>query len=253
MTMTDRFTLNISSRPENLSRLAEFIAEVAANIGLTDKEAYYIQMAVDEAVTNIIEHAYSGGEGPIEVIAERRGDDLIVTLRDQGNPFDPANIPEPALDAPLEEREPGGLGLYFMRKLMDDVTFRFNVDGWNELTMVRRRKVVSSEVSRYNPAVSIIYPRGRVDAGSTQRLENEIDQLAANDRHRLVIDFSQVSYISSSGLRVLLVALKRAKRQGGDVKLCNLSPAVHKIVRMAGFDRILEIHATEAAAAAAFA
>lgn len=248
----DRFVLNITSRPENLARVAEFVADVTAQFGLTDQETYYIQMAVDEAVTNVIEHAYADREGPIEIVAERRGDEFVVTLRDQGQPFDPAAVVEPDVAAPLDEREVGGLGIYFMRRLMDDVTFRFGVDGWNELTMVRRRKVVSSSPSRYDPSVTIITPRGRLDANGSQYLETELETLTADGQYRIVIDCQQVTYISSTGLRTLLLTLRRAKKQGGDVKLAGLTQPVRKIIRMAGFDMILEIFETEEQAVAAF-
>lgn len=253
MTVLDRYALNITSRPENLARVAEFINEVAANFGLTEQEIYNIQMAVDEAVTNIIEHAYEDSEGPIEVVAERHGDDFVVTLRDQGQPFDPTSIQEPDVNASLEDRDIGGLGLYFMRRLMDEVTFRFSQTGWNELTMVRRRRAITTCTSRYNPDITIIQPRGRLDANGTTYLENELESLASDNQHQIVVDFNQVSYISSTGLRTLLLAVRRAKRHGGDVKLCNLSAAVRKIFRMAGFDMILDIQDGEEQAVKAFA
>lgn len=252
MTTLDRSTLTITSRPENLARLAEFITQVAANFGLTDQEAYNIQMAVDEAVTNIIEHAYDGGEGPIEISVERRGDDFVVILRDQGAPFDPEAIADPDINASLEEREIGGLGLYFMRRLMDEVSFSFSDSGWNELTMIRRRRAVSSHTSRFDSNVVVVQPRGRLDANGTTYLESELQSLASDNHHKIIIDFTQVSYISSSGLRALLLAVRRAKRQSGDVKLSNLTPAVRKIFHMAGFDMILNIHDTEKDAVQAF-
>ena len=252
MAVLDRYVLNITSRPENLSRVAEFIAEVAANFGLTDQETYNIQMAVDEAVTNIIEHAYEGAEGPIEVVAERHGDDFVVTLRDHGKTFDPTTISEPDVNASLEERDIGGLGLYFMRRLMDEVEFHFNQSGWNELTMLRRRRAVMTCGSRYDPSIIVIQPRGRLDANGTTYLESELESLAQDNQHRLVVDFRQVTYISSTGLRTLLLAVRRAKRHGGDVKLCSLNAPVRKIFRMAGFDMILAIHDTEEQAVKAF-
>ncbi len=252
MAVLDRYVLNITSRPENLARVAEFIAEVAANFGLTDQETYNIQMAVDEAVTNIIEHAYEGGEGPIEVIVERHGDDFVVTLRDHGKTFDPTSINEPDVNASLEDRDIGGLGLYFMRRLMDEVEFHFNQSGWNELTMLRRRRAVVTCSSRYDAGIMVVQPRGRLDANGTTYLESELEGLAQDSHHRVVVDFHQVSYISSTGLRTLLLAVRRAKRHGGDVKLCSLNPAVRKIFRMAGFDMILDIHDTEEQAVHAF-
>lgn len=252
MTVIDHSALTITSRPENLSRVAEFIAEVAANFGMTDQETYNIQMAVDEAVTNIIEHAYEGDEGPIEIIAERHGDDFVVKLRDRGKPFDPDTVNEPDVSASLEDREIGGLGLYFMRRLMDEVTFHFSDAGWNELTMVRHRRAVATCPSRYDPTVWLIQPRGRLDANGNTYLEGELEALANDKHHRVVVDFQQVTYISSSGLRTLLLAVRRAKRHSGDVKLCSLSTPVRKIFRMAGFDMILDIHDNEEKAIKAF-
>ena len=64
-------------------------------------------------------------------------------LRDYGRPFDPASVPEPDLHASLEDRRGSGLGLYFMRQLMDKVHFEFTPDSGNVLTMVKRKEVVS--------------------------------------------------------------------------------------------------------------
>jgi serine/threonine-protein kinase RsbW len=131
---------------ENLDAVREFAAEAAAETGLNDAATFQVQMAVDEAFTNIIEHAY-GGESTqgVEVTCEIAGDALILTLKDCGTSFDPGLIGDPDLEAPLEEREAGGLGLYFMRKLMDDVQFLFNQapgneEGCNILTMVKRKE-----------------------------------------------------------------------------------------------------------------
>jgi serine/threonine-protein kinase RsbW len=64
-------------------------------------------------------------------------------LRDHGRPFDPSNVPEPNVNAALEDREEGGLGLYLIRKLMDEVDFEFTPDSGNVLIMVKRREMTS--------------------------------------------------------------------------------------------------------------
>jgi serine/threonine-protein kinase RsbW len=131
---------------ENLDAVREFAAEAAAETGLNDAAAFQVQMAVDEAFTNIIEHAYGGESNQeVEVTCEIAGDALILTLKDCGTSFDPGLIGDPDLNASLEDREVGGLGLYFMRKLMDDVHFLFNQapgneEGCNILTMVKRKE-----------------------------------------------------------------------------------------------------------------
>ena len=101
-------------------------------------------MAVDEACCNIIEHAYGGeGRGDVECSCRVNDEGLTVTLRDRGRPFDPSGVPEPDLQADLEDRDVGGLGLYFMRKLMDEVRFEFTPGAGNALTMVKRKEAGS--------------------------------------------------------------------------------------------------------------
>ncbi|GAB4505288.1 MAG: hypothetical protein Fur0043_22830 [Anaerolineales bacterium] len=127
---------------QNLDAIRQFIAEAARRAGFSEKDAYAIQSAVDEASANIIEHAYGGeGKGLIEVECTWSQDAFKVILRDRGQPFDPASVPEPNLSGDLSRRKVGGLGIYLMRRLMDEVEYRSSpVDG-NVLTMVKRKGV----------------------------------------------------------------------------------------------------------------
>lgn len=253
MTGSEKFELTVPSRAENLARIADFVTEVAANWGLSEQETFAVQMAVDEACTNIIQHGYgSQQEGPIEIACHRQDDDCVVTIRDYGRAFDPSAVPQPDIEAPLEQRQEGGLGLYFMRELMDEVRFAFNAQKGNLLTMVKRRRPVWSRPSCYDEAVTVVEARGRLDAAVATRLEAELSTLADQGKSQIVVDLEKASYISSSGLRVLLVAAKEARRRGGDLKLCCLSPRVHKIFDLAGFTLIFEIYESEEAATRAF-
>jgi anti-sigma regulatory factor (Ser/Thr protein kinase) len=94
-----------------------------------------IQAAVDEACTNIMKYAYSGESGIIVITCELQGNDFIVTIRDKGKPFDPSSVPTPDLGTDLDKRRIGGLGMYLMRKLMDDVSYSFDTDKGNTLVM----------------------------------------------------------------------------------------------------------------------
>ena len=124
-----------------LSKISGFVVGAAGVAGLDADAVYAVEMAVDEACTNIIEHAYGGeGQGDIECTCQINHGELTVTLRDYGCPFEPSEVPEPDIDAALEERREGGLGLYLIRKLMDDVNFEFTPDSCNILTMVKRRE-----------------------------------------------------------------------------------------------------------------
>lgn len=131
-------------RFDSLSRICKFVVGAAGAAGLGEEAVCAVEMAVDEACTNIIEHAYGGeGRGDIECTCQINQDKLTVKLRDYGCPFDPSNVPEPNISAALEDREEGGLGLYLIRRLMDEVHFEFTPDSGNVLTMVKHKDTIS--------------------------------------------------------------------------------------------------------------
>jgi anti-sigma regulatory factor (Ser/Thr protein kinase) len=93
---------------------------------------------VDEAVTNTIAHGYQGEQGAVEVEVSRAGEDLVIRIRDEAPLFDPTIVPAPDVTLPLEQRLPGGLGIYFIRQIMDEMTHRVTPQGGNELILVKR-------------------------------------------------------------------------------------------------------------------
>ena len=132
------FTATFPARYDSLAKIGEFVIRASRAAGLDSSAIYAVQLAVDEACTNIIEHAYGGeGKGDIECTCTESDDALTIRFHDQGHPFHPEQIPEPDLGADLAERTPGGLGLYFIHKLMNEVHFSFSPDGGNTLSMVK--------------------------------------------------------------------------------------------------------------------
>jgi serine/threonine-protein kinase RsbW len=126
---------------ESLATVREFVGTAAREMGMDDSEVYAVQLAVDEACSNIIEHAYGGqNRGEIECTCEASDEALTVTLRDHGQPFDPAKVALPDLSLGLDERPVGGLGLLLMRHLMDEVHFEARGEAGNVLTMIKRRR-----------------------------------------------------------------------------------------------------------------
>lgn len=107
---------------------------------------FEVQTAVDEACTNIMKYAYSEEGGIITITCELQVNDLVVTIKDKGKPFDPYSVPLPDLVADLDKRRIGGLGIYLMRKFMDDVSYSFDTNKGNTLVMRKtlidkRRKI----------------------------------------------------------------------------------------------------------------
>ena len=90
-----------------------FASRAARDAGMDDSETYAVELAVDEACTNIIEHAYQGeSRGEIECTCDSNDTCLTVVLRDHGKPFDPSTVRLPDLDANIDDRVVGGLGVF---------------------------------------------------------------------------------------------------------------------------------------------
>lgn len=135
---SNRFELEIESKVENLPVIGDFLAEAMNQLDIEPATASRVQLVVDEACTNVIKHAYSEWKGLITLVLELVDNDLIITIRDRGKPFDPSSVPSPDLEADLDERKIGGLGIYFMRELMDEISYNFDVERGNQIKMKKR-------------------------------------------------------------------------------------------------------------------
>ena len=123
---------------KSLAIISDFVVNLAEEAGFSPSDVYAIQTAVDEACSNIIDHAYGGEDlGNIKIKIKDTEDKIQIILIDQGEPFVPEDIPEPDITSPLEIRKERGLGIFFMRNLMDEVTFDFSQTKGNTLTLVK--------------------------------------------------------------------------------------------------------------------
>ena len=129
----------VPARYDRIKQICSFVVDAAEVAGLDESAVFHCQIAVDEACTNIIEHGYSGEDkGQIEVVCHATPGRLQIELLDQAPPFDIMQVPEPKLNQSIEEATIGGLGIYFMKKMMDEVTFEHK-NGTNRLVLVKRR------------------------------------------------------------------------------------------------------------------
>lgn len=244
---------------EQIRAIGRFVLEGAEQAGFDEKTQLQIELACDEAATNIIQHAYGGeGNGSLTVGWQQTDNDFVITLFDQGKSFDPMSVPVPEMsaDIPIEEVSVGGLGIHFMRTIMDTVAYEFNPAG-NTLTMTKRLPsdnqpapipITQTELSATAVLLTI---NGRIDQDLTPELEAELKQVAG--KREIIIDLNNVSYVNSGGLRVLITAWRVAKKQGGDVVLFGLNEDLKTIFAMVGFDKIIRIFADQDAAVAHFA
>ena len=102
-----------------------------------DEIQFKVRLSVEEAVENIVRYAYGSGSGYLEASTDIQNGMLVVTLKDGGIPFDPLAKPDPDINASLEERQVGGLGIFLCKQLMDEIYYQF-VDGCNLLTLKKK-------------------------------------------------------------------------------------------------------------------
>jgi len=124
----------------SLEKIRDYFSQAAKEAGLDEDAVFEVQVAVDEAAANIIDHAYEGEcKSEIECSYELLSHGLKLIFHDHGKPFDPEKVELPDIMVDPTRRKKGGLGLYFMRQMMDEVNFSFSGDGGNDLTMIKRR------------------------------------------------------------------------------------------------------------------
>jgi serine/threonine-protein kinase RsbW len=136
MASTHRITL--AAYLESLQAFRDFIREHCAGHPGVDAEILYdVQLAVDEACTNIITHGYQGMDpGSIILGLELDPDKLTVTLTDFGHSFEPRDAPVPDVNAPIEERQAGGYGIFLIRQSVDEIDYQITEDG-NKMTLTK--------------------------------------------------------------------------------------------------------------------
>jgi serine/threonine-protein kinase RsbW len=140
--MVEASVLRLEAILENVPRAIDFVTGQAQAAGFEKQALSEIQIAVDEACANIVHHAYGETEaGDLEVVCSIEGQCFVVRVRDWGKSFAPDEIDDPDVDAPLEERTLGGLGLFLIRQFMEQVEFDFDPELGNELIMSKRLPV----------------------------------------------------------------------------------------------------------------
>ena len=119
-----------------VSLLSGFVDRLRVENGLAPALAARINLALEEAVCNVIMYAYpKGTAGTMDLDAVRDGNRLRFTLCDRGVAFDPTAAPKADLTASLEDRPVGGLGIHLVRSIMDSISYK-RLDGKNVLTMI---------------------------------------------------------------------------------------------------------------------
>ena len=136
----NKYRLKLPIDTANLDLIREFVGGIAKNLGFSEEDIHRIELAVDEASTNVIRHAYKGdpeNEKFVFIDVKTYSDRLEISVIDNGKGFKPENIKTPEMDAYFKKMKRGGLGLYLIRTLMDKVDYFIKPGVRNRVKMVK--------------------------------------------------------------------------------------------------------------------
>ncbi|HET6581394.1 MAG TPA: ATP-binding protein [Methanoregula sp.] len=138
--MDKTLELVMDSTIEKIPEISALLGEEMQTLGFCSEIILDTQLAVEEAITNIINHGYKKTGGKIIVSSRINPERIEVQIIDTAPRFNPLSVPEPDLDSTIEDRNIGGLGIFLIRQLMDEVSYRYE-DGKNILVLTKKRIV----------------------------------------------------------------------------------------------------------------
>jgi len=119
-----KYQLKIPSRTDNLELIRLFVSTIATKVGFNEDDVNKIELAVDEGCANVVKHAYQkDSQNPIDLVIELDYKKITIIISDQGRGFDISQISRKNVKEYLAEMRVGGLGIYLMKALMDEVEF----------------------------------------------------------------------------------------------------------------------------------
>lgn len=136
--MKDAITCTIESDIHAIPRVSLVLDQIMRASGFAEEEILDTQLAVEEAITNVIVHGYAKGPGTIVISCHTTRELAEIQIEDSAPPFNPLSIPEPDITTDIEERRIGGLGVFLIRQVMDEFSYRYE-NGKNILTLVKRK------------------------------------------------------------------------------------------------------------------
>jgi len=135
---TQRYKLKIPSITENLQMIREFVLKIAAKAGFNEETQEQIALAVDEACTNVIKHAHHHDARRLMDIQIRTdANKMKITITDKGRGFDITKLKDPDIEKFIKESRHGGLGIYLIKTLMDEVDYEFKPGVKNQVQLTK--------------------------------------------------------------------------------------------------------------------
>jgi serine/threonine-protein kinase RsbW len=242
----------IQSRRAELRKIVALVEQFAAENRLPQAVVNDIDVALEEALSNIMAYGYEEpGTGIIVVRLAYQNGEVRVEVEDAGRAFDPLRAALPDLTADLAERQVGGLGIHFIRSLMDTVSYD-RIDGHNRLRMIKQVPARAEQPQPGAPAqpsgdgdgVVVVAPHGRIDTASAPGFGDQVGALIRAGCRHVLVDLRNIIYISSAGFRALLIAHRLMNEADGKIVICGVSPELRRLFEIGRFTSVFAICGT---------
>ncbi len=138
MTMENEQEITVAATIEQIPVISDFIEHLMSLADFDSRKIMEVQLALEEACTNVAKYAYPGKDGTIHIVARVHGDRLELIIEDEGTPFDPTSHTVDLSQDDTKDRPVGGLGIHLIRCYVDRMSFEFR-DGKNVLTLVKKK------------------------------------------------------------------------------------------------------------------
>jgi anti-anti-sigma factor len=250
--MNDSARITIDSRIPEIRRAADFLDGFLARHPVPEPIAGELHVIADEVLSNVIRHGYDDERvHQIGFTLARSPGAVTLEIDDDGRPFDPSAVPVPAraARARLEDLEPGGLGLVFVKAFADDIAYRRD-GSRNRLTITLR----IAEPAAHAPAkgdlalsetrerdIYTLEVQGRLDSTTAWALRERLLAMVEDGARHLIVDASRTGYIGSAGFWALLLVDRQLKSRGGALVLCGLSRECARALEDGGFAPMLSV------------
>lgn len=251
------FEAKFSSDLAQLKAVRDFLAKVCKSVpGNQELLTSQLQLTINEAFCNLIEHSYDGeNHHQIVVQANIGTEGLVIEISDKGASFDPSEIEEPSLAGDKDS----GFGWHIIRSIADQVAYKRKqtASGWNHLRIFKNYyfgETIMELLHKQEGEVLLVTLQSEsLDAKDAPDFKQKvIDLINTNDARHVIFDLQQLKFIDSSGLGSFLAILRNLNSQGGDLKLANMSNTVRTMFELVSMHKIFEIFATTEEALRAF-
>lgn len=237
----------ISNSLSEIAKITQFIEELSLSLQLSSCVTMSINLAIEEAVINIINHAYPTNEKGEIVLRVKAGTQVLTFLIiDDGISFDPIQTENSDVAMSLEQRLTEGLRFCLIRRTMDEVSYH-TIGTLNHLTLMKKIDVLPRQEATMKTNlckiedVTILAIEGRLDTINANGFNAVIQPLLADTAPNIIINCEGMTYISSSGLRSFIMLQKSVSQHKGCLAVEAVQPEIRKIFDMTGCSSLFTI------------